>query len=91
MYTIINKIEYNTGVVYTPVGYIVNNPQLELDINLIYQNFEDWVNENKTDLENETIDISAFFINTSHVYSVNYHTDNIEGFNINEIKNINEL
>ena len=90
-YTIIDKIEYNNGILYTPIGYIDNNPQLVDDVNSLYQNFENWVSANRTDLENGVVDISEFFINLPYVYSVNTEVDDIEGYGLIEIKNIDEL
>lgn len=90
-YTIIDKIEYVDGVIYTPIGYIDNNPQLVDDVNSLYQNFENWVNTNRTDLENGVVDISEFFINLPYVYSANTEVDDIEGYGLIEIKNIDEL
>jgi hypothetical protein len=90
-YTIIDKIEYIDGIVYTPIGYIDNNPQLVDDVNSLYQNFENWINTNRTDLENGVVDISEFFINLPYVYSANTEVDDIEGYGLIEIKNIDEL
>lgn len=90
-YTIINKIEYNNGILYSPIGYIGNNPQLVNDVNSLYQNFENWINTNRTDLENGLVDISEFFINLPYVYSANTEVEDIEGYGLIEIKNIDEL
>lgn len=90
-YTIIYKIEYNSGVIYTPIGYIDNNPQLVNDINALYESFENWVISNKSDLENGVVNISDFFINSPYVYSANTETDDIDGMGLIEIKNINEM
>lgn len=90
-YTIIDKIEYNNGILYTDIGYIDNNPQLVDDINSLYQNFENWINTNRTDLENGVVDISEFFINLPYVYSANTEVSDIEGYGLSEIKNIDEL
>ena len=90
-YTIIDKIEYNNGILYTSIGYIDNNPQLVSDVNSFYENFENWINTNKIDLENGVVNISEFFINSPFVYSANTEVDDIEGYGLIEIKNIEEL
>lgn len=92
MYAIVNKIEYLDGIITTQVGYINDNQQLCDDINnLYYQNYENWININKNDLENNVISIGDFFINIPYTYSAYQQTDNIDGMGLTEIININEL
>lgn len=90
-YTIIDKIEYVGSIKSTQIGYIDNNPQLVSEVNSLFQNFENWINYNRIDLENGSINISEFFINLPYVYSANTEVDDIEGYGLIEIKNIDEL
>ena len=90
MATIIDKIEYiNGGVVYTPVGYSVDEVLCDT-INSDYDStLGNWVETNKTDLESGVKSISEFFdsIPVVHIAKTGTNYD----VSLPEITDINEL
>ena len=90
-YYIITKIEtINENITYTNVGYVLSELDVET-ININYNNYSNWVETNKNDLENGIKLISEFFINTPIVFGCFSQTTYIEGLNISLITNINNL
>ena len=90
MATIIDKIEYiNGGIVYTPVGYSVDEVLCDT-INSDYDSsLGSWLETNKTDLESGVKSISEFFDSTSVVHIAKTGTS--YDVSLPEIKDINEL
>jgi len=90
MATIIDKIEYiNRGVVYTPVGYCVDDAiitQINQDYNSTLNN---WIETNRTDLESGVKYISEFFDSTPVVHIAKTGTS--YDVSLPEITDINEL
>jgi len=90
MATIIDKIEYiNGGVVYTPVGYCVDDAiitQINQDYNSTLNN---WIETNRTDLESGVKYISEFFDSTPVVHIAKTGTS--YDVSLPEITDINEL
>ena len=90
-YYIITKIEnINGNITYTCVGYVLSELDVET-ININYNNYNNWIETNKTDLENGIKLISEFFINTPIVFGCFTQTTYIEGLNLSLITNINNL
>jgi hypothetical protein len=90
-YYIITKIEIiNENITYTNVGYVLSELDVET-ININYNNYSNWVETNKNDLENGIKLISEFFINTPIVFGCFTQTTYIEGLNLSLITNINNL
>lgn len=91
-YCIINKIELiNGSVIYTPV-YYTTNATLCSSINADYDStLGDWIETNKTDLENNVVSISTFFNTTPIVYVAKTETTSVVELGLTEINNINEL
>jgi len=90
MATIIDKIEYiNGGVVFTPIGYCVDDAIIS-QINSDYDStLGNWVEINKTDLESGIKSISEFFdsITVVHIAKTGTNYD----VSLPEITDINEL
>jgi len=85
-YCIINKIEYvNNQVIYTSFGYTTDMNECEQINNTYYLPFLNWIENNKTDLENDNISISVFFQDNPKVYEANMQTTSIDGMNLNVI------
>ena len=92
MYCIVNKIEFiNNNVVYTPVGYLTNMVDCESINNKFENTYNQWIIDNKTDLENNNISISQFFDTTPVVYLAEQRTESVEGMNLNEILDTSEM
>jgi hypothetical protein len=90
-YYIITKIEnFNGNITYTNIGYVLSELDVET-ININYNNYNNWIETNKTDLENGIKLISEFFINTPIVFGCFTQTTYIEGLNLSLITNINNL
>lgn len=76
-------MEFINEIVYTPIGYTTDQSIIGV-INTRYENsFQNWINQNKTDLENGNILVSEFFVTTPILYITNMTTNYIE--NLNEI------
>jgi len=85
-YCIVNKIEYIDGsVVYNPFGYTTDMNECEQINSTYYLQFLNWIENNKTDLENDNISISVFFQDNPKVYEANMQTTSIDGMNLNVI------
>lgn len=93
MYCIVNKITcVDNKLVYTPVGYIDNNVSLCNQINLDYDNtLGNWIETNKTDLENSQKSISEYFVSDPIIHVAKTETTNIEGLELIEITDLNQL
>jgi hypothetical protein len=90
-YHIINKIQYiNNQMVYTPIGYTLNQSDADI-INNKYQSFDDWVDNHISELNNGTISIYEYFDANPIIYNSHLVTDNIDNMGLTEIININEL
>lgn len=84
-YYIIEKLELINGVVvYTPVGYLQSQQEVDTAPEITTQ-FEDWITTNKTDLENGTLIISDYFNTYGKSYVCNTITTSIEGMGIDLI------
>jgi hypothetical protein len=92
MYNIINKIELINGVVvYTPIGYSTNTLDIQ-SINSTYESsFGDWIRNNKNDLESGNIQVSDYFNNNPICYTAYQQTTSIEGMNLSEITDIQNM
>lgn len=90
MATIISKIEYiNGSVVYTPVGYSVDEVLCDT-INADYDSsLGNWVETNKADLESNVKSISEFFASTPFVHIAKTVTN--YDVSLPQITDINEL
>ena len=85
-YCIVNKIEYvNNQVTYTPFGYTTDMNECEQINSTYYSPFLNWIENNKTDLENNNISISVFFQDNPKVYEANMQTTSIDGLDIPEL------
>lgn len=92
MYNIISKIEIiNNEMKSTEIGFSTDQTLVDEINNIYYQPYEDWIIANREDLENQNIDIKSFFETTPVVYSANHFTTCIEGMELTEITNINEI
>lgn len=92
-YYIITKIEnINGNIIYTNIGYVISELDTEtINQNYFYNNYTNWVETNKVDLDNEIKFISDYFINTPIVFGCFTQTSNIDEYNIPLITNINNL
>jgi len=92
MYCIIDKIEDNNGEMkYTPVGYS-SDMAVCTQINSDYNStLGQWISDNLVGLEDGTISVSDFFLSTPFVYKVTEDVSTIDGLNIPQINNVNEL
>ena len=85
-YCIVNKIDYIDGsVIYTPFGYTTDMNECEQINSTYYSPFVNWIDDNKTDLENDNISISVFFQDNPKVYEANMQTTDISGLDIPEL------
>ena len=93
MITIISKIELEgtDSLKYTDVGYTE-------DISIINQINEDYdstlgkfLGENRTKLTLGEVSISTFFSGVSYVNEARTEVETVEGLNLSEITNINQL
>lgn len=92
-YTIINKIELegNGNLLYTEVAYTTNE-EVITDINIQYdETLGKFMAENRTKLENENITIDTFFDSTLFVYLARTEVNTLEGIELKEVFNINQL
>lgn len=90
-YYIIDKLELINGVVvYTPVGYLTSQEDVDAAPEITTQ-FEDWITTNKTNLENGTLIISDYFNTYGPSYACNTITTSIEGMEIDLITNTSIL
>lgn len=93
MITIISKIELEgtDNLKYTDVGYTTDTSVIN-EINEAYDStLGKFLGENRTKLEIGEVSISTFFAGTSSVNEARTQVDNIDGFNLVEITNINQL
>ncbi len=89
MYYILNKTHIvNNELVYETVGYLTNMDNTLL-INYKYETtYLLWVNNNKTDLENGSLQINNYFNSFGTVYDCNTETTEINGMSLSEITDI---
>lgn len=79
MYTIISKIEYSGGVIYTPIGYTTDSTFINT-INTDYQSsLGNWIETNKAALESGAVNTSEFFVDTPIVHSAMTTSSSVEG------------
>lgn len=89
MYYILNKTHIlNNTYVDEPIGYITNMDNALL-VNYKYETtYLLWVNNNLSDLQNGTLQISDYFNSVDAVYDCNTETTSIDGMGLNEITDI---
>lgn len=93
MITIITKIELESLniVKFTEVGYTGDSELID-SINKNYdETLGSFLAENRTKLENEEINVSTFFSETDYVNEARTEVNTLEGRNLIEIKDINDL
>ena len=93
MVTIIEKLELgeDNNQKSTPIGYTANIDLIN-DINEQYDlKLGAFVGANRTKLENGMESINTFFETTTHVHEARISTESVEGLELNEITNINQL
>ena len=91
--TIISKIELDgtNNLKYTDIGYTTDNSIIN-QINKDYDvSFGKFLAENRTKLYLEEVSVNSFFAVTSSINEARKEVDTVEGLNIPEITNINEL
>jgi hypothetical protein len=91
-YHIITKIESVNGeITYTNIGYVLS----ENDTNIVNQSYDStygaWMFINKSDLENNNIQTSDYFISNPPCFSCFTKTTSIDGFNLSFIEDIQNL
>lgn len=93
MITIISKIELEgaDNLKYTDVGY-TTEVSLINEINEAYDaSLGAFLGENRTKLELGQVSISTFFSGVSYVNEARTEVESVEGLNLSEITNINQL
>lgn len=93
MITIISKIELEgtDSLKYTDVGY-TTEVSLINEINEAYDaSLGAFLGENRTKLEIGEVSISTFFSGFSYVNEARIEVDSVDGLNLSEITNINQL
>lgn len=90
-YYIIDKLELIDGVlVYTPMGYLTSQEDVDATPE-ITTHFEDWVDSNKTDLENGTVLLSDYFDLYQKSYVCNTISTSVDGMGIDLITDTSVL
>lgn len=91
-YYIITKIEnINGNITYTNIGYYVLSKTDANTINQNYISYNNWIEANKTDLENSIKLISEYFTSNPIVYNNLETTTCIDNFNLSLILDIQNL
>jgi len=93
MITIIRKVELgeNNETITTDVGYTTNKSLID-SINIDYDSsLGKFFGENLTKLDNNVVSISDFFDVTSFVYRATTQVSSLEGLDLSEITNVNQL
>jgi hypothetical protein len=93
MITIISKIELgdNNTLILTDIGYTTDDILVD-EINKGYDTtLGAFVAENRTKLESGEIIIDNFFVGVEYVNEARVQVDTIDGLNLTEINNINQL
>jgi transketolase N-terminal domain/subunit len=72
-------------VVHTPYGYLTSIEDLEPEVVEHLKSFSNWVEANKTDLENEVINVSKYFDTNNSCHQLGWETNNLDGSGIREI------
>jgi hypothetical protein len=84
-YYIIDKLELIDGVlVHTSVGYLTSQEAVDAAPE-VTTHFEDWVNNNKADLENGNITLSSHFDTHGKSYVCNTTTTSVNDMGLSEI------
>ena len=88
-YCIINEIKLVDGNVnYSPIGYVTDMSKCD-QINVNHEEvFVAWINDNKSGLEDGSVNISIFFDTTPVIYEANQTTTSVEGMGLTEITDI---
>jgi len=90
---IISKIELEglNNLKYTDVGY-TEDESIANEINESYDiTLGAFLAENRTKLNIDEVSIGTFFINTKYVYEARLEVDTVDGLDIIEITNINQI
>tara|TARA_Y100000389_G_scaffold136466_1_gene134019 strand:- start:75 stop:356 length:282 start_codon:yes stop_codon:yes gene_type:complete len=93
MITIISKIELgdNNTLILTDVGY-TTDVNIISDINQSYDNtLGIFIAQNRTKLESGETFINSFFVDIDYINEARIQVDTIEGLDLIEIININQL
>ncbi len=93
MITIISKIELgdNNTLILTDVGY-TTDVNIISDINQSYDNtLGIFIAQNRTKLESGETLINSFFVDIDYINEARIQVDTIEGLDLIEIININQL
>ena len=93
MITIIRKVELgeNNETITTDVGYTTDKSLID-SINIDYDSsLGKFFGENLTKLDNNVVSISDFFDVTSFVHRATTQVSSLEGLDLSEITNINQL
>lgn len=90
-YCIVTKIEVIDNVLtHTEIGLIEEIEDCGTINNNTLLHYENWINQNKTDLENSIMDIKTYFISNPPVYSARTTTKNIWNLGL-ELLDVNNL
>ena len=93
MITIINKIELgdNSTLILSDVGY-TTDVDIISQINQSYDvTLGTFIAENRTKLESGETLIDSFFVNIDYINEARMQVDTVDGLNLSEIININQL
>tara|TARA_R110001592_G_C13063937_1_gene741232 strand:+ start:72 stop:353 length:282 start_codon:yes stop_codon:yes gene_type:complete len=93
MITIINKVELeaDNNLLYTEIAYTTNHDIINY-INIDFDNsLGKFVGENRTNLELGNVNLCPFFEKVSFVYQARTLVSSLEGRELKEITNLNQL
>lgn len=93
MITIIRKVELgeNNETITTDVGYTTDKSLID-SINIDYDSsLGKFFGENLTKLDNNVVSISDFFDVTGFVHRATTQVSSLEGLDLSEITNVNQL
>lgn len=93
MYTIISKIELEgtDNLNYSDYG-TTTDPEIVNQINEDFDStFGAFLGENRTKIELEIVSVSTFFATTPFVYEARTEVDNIDGLNLINVTELNQL
>lgn len=93
MYTIISKIELEgtDNLSYSDYG-TTTDPEIVNQINEDFDStFGVFLGENRTKIELGIVSVSTFFATTPFVYEARTEVDNIEGLNLINVTELNQL
>ena len=83
-YVIIELSAINGKTVSEPVGYATDEATAET-LCTGCMDFCNWIEANKTDLENEVLNSGDYFDNNPNIRQIGWVTDCIEGLDLNEL------